>query len=121
MKRIYVAGKYSADNVMDVLGNIRSGIAMSRELLLLWCAPYCPWLDFLYVITADLMDFDKMDKTIFQRASMEWVGCCDAMIVISGADTSRGVRAEIERARELNIPVYYEISDMKNAIQDHEA
>ncbi len=32
MKRIYVAGKYSADNVLDVLKNIGRGQAMCSKL-----------------------------------------------------------------------------------------
>lgn len=32
MKRVYVAGRYSADNVMEVLGNIRRVISVAQTL-----------------------------------------------------------------------------------------
>jgi hypothetical protein len=44
--RVYVAGPYSANNVMDVLKNIRIGILWSVKLLTLGFAPFTPWTDF---------------------------------------------------------------------------
>ena len=45
MKRVYVAGAYSADNVIDVLENIRRGIEKCAELLGEGIAPFCPgWI-----------------------------------------------------------------------------
>jgi hypothetical protein len=111
--RVYVAGPYSADNVMDVLGNIRKGIAVCRDLLLVGgYAPYCPWLDYLYVITADQSEFDQMDKSLFQAASLAWVDVCDCMLVISPR-ISDGVLREMNRAKELGIPVFGNITDME--------
>ena len=41
--RVYVAGPYSADNVIDVLENIRKGQRASVEILLDGHDPFCPW------------------------------------------------------------------------------
>ena len=48
MKRIYVAGKYSADNVIDVLNNIHIGTKKCVEILKQGDAPFCPWLDYQF-------------------------------------------------------------------------
>ena len=45
MRRVYVAGAYSASNVISVLDNIREGMRLSTQVLLLGYAPFCPWLD----------------------------------------------------------------------------
>ena len=50
MKRIYVAGRYSADNVLDVLRNIGRGEKMCAKLFKMGYAPYCPWHDKTYVM-----------------------------------------------------------------------
>ena len=44
--KVYVAGAYSADNVLDVLSNIRRGIRASTEIFLAGYSPFCPWLDY---------------------------------------------------------------------------
>lgn len=45
MIKVYVAGPYSADNVIDVLKNIVRGEHMAATLFQLGYAPFCPWLD----------------------------------------------------------------------------
>lgn len=50
MLKIYVAGKYSDDNVLGVLGNISKVIQLCKDLFLCDLAPYCPWLDHHYIL-----------------------------------------------------------------------
>ena len=103
MKKVYVAGKYSADNVLDVLKNIGIGRKTCAELFAMGFAPFCPWHDAAYVI--DNPNFTH-DKKAFYEASLLWMECCDAVYVISGKGEGTGVDAEIERAEELGIPVF---------------
>ena len=46
MKRIYIAGAYSADNVITVLDNMREGMRLATRVFLLGYAPFVPWFDF---------------------------------------------------------------------------
>ena len=79
MKRIYVAGPYSADNVMDVIRNIRNGVHAATILFRAGYSPFCPWLDYHFV----LMDFgDKLTIDDFYRYSIDWLSVSDALFVL---------------------------------------
>jgi len=102
MHRLYVAGAYSADNVLDVLSNMRRGIALTLEAIRAGYAPFCPWLDFQYGLIADL------PLESYYALGMAWLECADAVLVVpEGAATSSGTQAELRRARELGVPIVY--------------
>jgi len=104
MKRIYVAGPYSADNVLDVLRNIGRGQMVCAKLFFNGYAPFCPWHDKTYCI-------DKFNETptvdMFYKYSMAWLEVSDAVLVLPDSEGSKGTQFEIKRARELNIPVFF--------------
>ena len=106
MRRIYVAGPYNADNVIDVLNNMRRGIRISVELLTQGFAPFCPWLDYNFQLQAEL--------TIkqFKDFSMAWVQVSDAIFMITGWENSKGAIAEKEEAERLGIPVFYDLDSL---------
>jgi len=102
MKRIYIAGKYSANNILDCLNNIHDGIKKSVEVLKQGDAPFCPWLDY---------QFHFFDKTLtisdYYRYSMAWLEVSDEVWVLPDWKNSKGTQAEIDRAIELDIPIKY--------------
>ena len=104
MKKVYVAGAYSADNVIDVLKNIGRGQYYSAKIFMMGFAPFSPWLDKEFVIA----NWDK-DFTVdmFYDYSMAWLECSDIVFVVPGWEKSLGTQKEIERAVELGIPVIY--------------
>ena len=104
MKRIYVAGPYSADNVLDVLRNIGRGQMVCAKLFISGYAPFCPWHDKTYVF--DNFDSD-LSVGLFYDYSNAWLEVSDAVLVLPDSYNSKGTRCEIERARELKIPVFY--------------
>ncbi len=102
VKRIYVAGKYSDDNVIGVLNNIRDGIKAAVKVLKMGHVPFCPWLDFLFQF------FDESLKVEdYYRYSMSWLEVSDEVWVLPGWESSKGTKAEIKRAEELGIPVRF--------------
>jgi len=111
MKRVYIAGAYSADNVLDVLHNIRKGIEMSSHILRLGFAPFCPWLDYHFVLmdSAELLTVEN-----FYDYSLAWLEVSDAMLVLPGHENSKGTLAEIEFAEDKNIPVFYDEDELLN-------
>lgn len=109
MKRIYVAGPYSADNVLDVLANIGRGEAMCAELFFLGFAPFCPWHDKSYAIS---FPERKAPVKQFYDYSMAWLEVSDAVLVLKNYQHSKGTQGEIKRATELNIPVFYALEDL---------
>jgi len=95
-----VAGKYSSNNVLDMLGNIRRGISASEHIFRLGYAPFCPWLDYHFEL---LNDHGLED---FYEYSMAWLEASDAVMMLPGWEDSHGATAERNRAIELKIPVY---------------
>ncbi len=114
--KIYIAGPYSSDNVIGVLSNIRRGIEMSARLLDMGYSIFCPWLDFQFALT----DFGRtITKEDYQRNSMAWLEVSEAVLVIGDWFNSEGVKKEIARAWELNIPVYYSLGEMLESQHDN--
>jgi hypothetical protein len=74
-------------------------------------APFCPHLDFHY----SLMVEDDTDFTVkeYYKYSMAWLEVSDAVLLLPGWEDSKGTLAEIERARELNIPIFNRLEDVK--------
>ena len=105
MKRVYIAGPYSANNVISVLDNMRRGIRAGTEALLSGYAPFVPWLDYQFQLM--LRDSEKLDVERYYEYSMAWLEVSDAVLVLPGWENSKGTLAEIKRAEELGIPVVY--------------
>lgn len=106
--RIYVAGSYSADNVIQILNNMHTGTKVCAELLKEGYCPFCPWLDY---------QFQFYDKTLtvedYYRYSMGWLKVSDVVLVLPNYENSKGTQAEIKRAKELNIPVVYSKEELR--------
>lgn len=113
MIRVYVAGAYSADNVIGVLDNIRKGIRKSTELLLKGYAPFCPWSDHQFQL--QLQQDETLAVKDYYDYSMAWLEVSQAVLVISDPKFSKGTQREIIRAEELGIPVFLKESDFYEA------
>jgi hypothetical protein len=46
---------------------------------------------------------------------MDWLQVSDALLVLPNSEDSKGTQAEVELARELGIPVYYDIVELRKA------
>ena len=101
-KRVYVAGNYSADNILEVLDNIKRGTQICVNLLKAGYIPFCPWLDFHFHWFGDLTIED------YYRYGMGWLEVSDCVYVLKNSKNSKGTQAEIKRAKELNIDILYE-------------
>ena len=100
--RIYLAGKYSADNIIGVLDNIHNGIKVATKIIKKGHAVFCPWLDYQYHF------FDNtLTKGDYQRNSMAWVDACDELWVMPGSEASQGTQREIIRATEMGKRIRY--------------
>lgn len=102
--RVYIAGPYSADNVIDVLGNIRRGINISAHFMSRGYAVFCPFLDFQIALT---QYGEQLSKEAYQRNSLAWVEVSDVVLVMPGSEKSEGVQQEVARANECGIRVVY--------------
>ena len=110
MYKIYVAGPYSGDNVIDVLKNIGRGEKMCTELFRLGFAPFCPWHDKSFVTNRP---DDQFTVQQFYDYSIAWLEVSNAVLVLPNSDKSKGTQSEIRRSMELNIPVFYAIEHLR--------
>lgn len=113
MKRVYVAGAYSADNVIKVLDNMRLGMRASTEVMLAGFSPFCPWLDYQFQLM--LREGERLSVQDYYNYSMAWLEASEAVLVLPGWENSKGTLAEIAWAKELSIPIYYSLEDLKRA------
>ena len=115
MKRIYVAGAYSDDNVLGVLRNIGRGEWFASYLFEIGYAPFTPWHDKSFVINNWHKEFTVSE---FYEYGMKWLEVSDAICVIPNVEglkdwqDSKGTLAEIKKAEELGIPVFYTVQTM---------
>ena len=107
--KIYIAGRYSSDNIIDGLKNIARGQKAAAELFELGFAPFSPWWDRSFILDNPEGTYTKQ---MFYDASLEWMKVSDAVYVISGQNEGGGVDVEIDIAYELHIPFFYEIEDV---------
>ena len=110
IRRVYVAGCYSADNVIGVLDNMREGIRASVEVLLAGFSPFSPWLDYQFQLM--LRNGEMLTVEDYYRYSMAWLEVSDAVLVLPSWQSSVGVQAELARAGELGIPVFYTLEEL---------
>ena len=114
--RVYCAGAYSSDNVIGVMDNIRCGLKLSAACAKAGFAVYSPWCDCL------LHFQEHFDLQACYDYSLPWLEVSDAVLVVpEGAAQSRGTQAELARAREMEIPVYWTLDaliEYSNGLRD---
>jgi hypothetical protein len=104
-KRVYVAGSYSSDNVIQVFKNMKKGIEVCAGLLKKDYIPFCPWLDYHFFFYEDI----TLEE--IQSYSIGWLEVSDCLYVLKNSENSKGTQNEIKVAKELGIPVLYEGKD----------
>jgi hypothetical protein len=113
MLRVYVVGKYRDPDVLKLFGNIRRGIVVSARLIQLGFAPFCPFLDFLYLLCLPNNYCGDIGVDKLQAQGMRWLEVSDCVYAIQeGIETSEGSQMEMKRAEELGIPIFNSLVDL---------
>ena len=107
--KVYVAGAYSADNVLDVLHNMRRGMNLSTECFVRKFAPFSPWLDYHFLLQVREEEAASITVEDFYQYSLAWLAVSDAVLVVENSEQSIGTQKEIEFARSLGIPIFHDI------------
>ena len=109
-KRVYVAGSYSADNVISVLDNMRRGMRACTRLLLAGYAPFCPWFDYHFQLM--LRDEERLEVSDYYEYSISWLAISEILLVLPGSESSSGTALEIEYAASHGIEIIHDISKL---------
>lgn len=111
--RVYVAGAYSAKTAIGIFDNMQRGIAGAAAVFKAGFAPYAPWLDYQYILSGEVRA-----EADFYELGMAWLIASDAILVITeGLKESKGTQAEIKRAEEQGIPIFYSLRDLNDWAQ----
>lgn len=114
MKRVYIAGAYSADNILSALENMRKGMRAGLIVLKAGYAPFVPWFDYHFSLM--LRDDETLTVQEYYDYSMAWLEGSNAILVLPDWENSKGTVNEIAKAKELEIPIFYNMEDLKDAI-----
>lgn len=112
-KCVYVAGPYSADNILKGLANMRHGIKESVRVLKAGYAPFCPWLDYQFSLVEPITIEEYYDY------SMAHLEKSDAVLMLAGWDRSKGSCAERAGALALGIPIFYSLAELQEELPCH--
>jgi len=106
MKRVYVAGPYSAG---DLAMNVRSAYEAATRLADAGFAPFVPHHTHFW-------------QLLFPRPYDEWLKldlaflpCCDAVLRLPGE--SHGADGEVREAQTRGIPVFEDLHELVRALQ----
>jgi len=99
--RIYIAGAYEGLTLFDTFANMRRGLVLGYRMLKAGYAPFVPWLDWTLSLIGPI------EREEYLAYSMAWMEVAEAVLVVPRSENSRGTAAEVARAEELGIPVFY--------------
>jgi hypothetical protein len=105
MKVIYIAGPYRADTERGIIENIRKAEAVAIEV---WKAGYvalCPHMN------TRLFGGICPDE-VWLEGTLELMSRCDGVFLVPGWETSSGTIAEIQEAKNMDIPVFINVEEL---------
>ena len=100
MKLAFISGPYRADTIAGVVRNIRNAEAVAIEYWQKGYAVICPHKN------SSLLD-GLADDSVWLEGDLEILSRCDLIVLVPGWEKSEGVKAEIEEAKKLGIPIEY--------------
>lgn len=115
MIKVYVAGAITPtgkeNHALEFLENIRKGISTAATLLALGYSPFCPMLDFQYLL-CNVSPLKITAKMIY-KMSIDWLLSCDCILLLPGHENSTGWKKEEEVAKGAGIPIFTSFIDLE--------
>lgn len=106
MKIVYVAGKFTGPTAWAVHRNVCAAEEVAMLVAEAGAMPLTPHLN--------TKNFDGTKSAEFWYAgTLELLRRCDAMILVPGWETSKGVQSEMVEAHNRNIPVFESVVTLK--------
>jgi hypothetical protein len=99
---IYIAGPHSNG---DTIVNVRKAILMAEKLVKEEYTPYIPHLTAFWHLVA------PHEYEFWLNYDLNWLSKCDALLRLPG--NSSGADKEVEYAKNIGIPVFYSIEEIR--------
>ena len=103
--RVYIAGPYTHG---DVAVNVRQAVLAGIEILE---AGHVPFIPHLYHFAHCLV---PQSYETWTTLDLQWLDVCHCLLPLAGH--SPGADREVERARELGLPIYHCLEDCLRAL-----
>jgi hypothetical protein len=121
IERVYVAGpltprgmrKDTTNAAVEYLYNVKDMIKAGAELIMNGYSPFIPGMDYSLFLVEDITEEQ------IKGVSMAWLDKSDAVLILPYFENSLGVIAELDRAKELGIPVFASVSDINAYMMEH--
>ena len=102
-KHIYIASSYT---IGDQFLNVQKQISCANKLIDKGYIPFSPLLMSVY-LHAQI----ERDWQTWMDIDYSWIERCDGLLRLKGK--SKGADAEVEHAKKLGIPVFYNLEDIR--------
>jgi len=107
LRVVYVAGPLFGPNDWEIRRNIHRAASLGYEVAKLGAYPVIP-----HTNTGSVF-IGTMSPEFWYAGTLELLRRCDAIILVSGWEESRGAVAEIAEAKRLNMPVFERVEELK--------
>ena len=107
MKQVYIAGKYTGVDYLEVDRNIAAAREAAAFLARNRIAYHCPHMNSAHfeVITPEV------PPEFWYEMTLEAMRRCDALLVLPSWSQSKGTQGELAEAHKLGLPVFYYFDD----------
>lgn len=99
--KIFISGPYSKG---DVAVNVKEAIHVGDYVARLGHVPFIPHLTHFWHMLI------PHEYAFWIAQDLEWLESCDALLRLSGE--SAGADGEVEKAKELGMPIYYSVFEV---------
>ncbi len=103
MKLVYIAGPFRGKSAWDIECNIRRAETLALEVWQLGAAALCPHCNTRFFQNA-------APDEVWLAGDLVMLERCDAVLLTDDWFRSSGAQAEVQHARNLNIPVFTSIA-----------
>ena len=103
--RVYLASPYQADTPEEIEQNVQYVLEVATMLIQAGYTVYVPHLVHYLDLHANGLGV-HLSRETWLKQGMEWLKQCDAILVLG---ISHGVEKEIELARSLDMPIYFDL------------
>lgn len=107
MYRVYIAGKLS-DMPGQYIKNMHQMIIYANKVRKAGFAPFTPCLDILLGLVNG-----NISEGEYYKIGLAWIGVANAIFVVPNSGDSKGTEREINKAKSLDIPVFYTLQELE--------